>query len=236
MSFYKIFKRGYEDVLNIFYPRLCLTCENLLLPSEDIICHSCLSQIDFTHFDFKPDNPVFNRLSTIVPVKKATSLFLFDKAGIIQEMIHQLKYEGAQEIGKVFAEITGNYFNNKSLFADFDYIIPVPLHPEKLKRRGYNQLTVFGENLGNFFGVKYSEKILIRTKNTVSQTKFSAEQRRENVTGAFDINKPEVYKGKHFLLIDDVMTTGATIEACTETILQKIPDAKVSVLTIAVVL
>ncbi len=236
MNFYKLIKRGYEDVLNIFYPRLCFTCQNLLLSSEDIICHNCLSQLAFTHFDFKSGNPVHQRLSTIVPVEKATSLFLFDKAGVVQEMIHQLKYEGKQEIGKLIAEITGNFFDEKSLFSGFDYIIPVPLHPEKQKKRGYNQLTVFGENLGNYFGIKYSEQILIRTKNTPSQTKLSAGQRRENVAGAFDIHKPDEYRQKHFLLIDDVMTTGATLEACAETILQNIPNAKVSVLTIAVVL
>ncbi len=235
MSLLRLFKRGYQDVLNILYPRLCINCGRVLYPHEDLLCHHCLSSMTLTNFN-PSDNPLYNRLAAIVPLQYATALFLFDQHGAVQNLIHRLKYQGRQDVGKLMADFTKNYFDEKSFHPAFDYIIPVPLHPEKQKKRGYNQMTVFGENLGNYFGVIYSETILLRHINTASQTKKTAAQRRQNVAGAFVIPNPEKYSGKHFLIIDDVITTGATIEACAETIIKQVPDAKVSVLAMAVVL
>ena len=123
-----------------------------------------------------------------------------------------------------------------NFFNAIDYIVPVPLHPKKQRQRGYNQMTEFGRNLGNFFSIPYTENILLRQIYTESQTKKNALQRRENVSQAFKIANPEKYTGKHFVIIDDVITTGATIEACAETILNNIPNAKVSVLALTMVL
>ncbi len=236
MFLIKHFKRGYKDVLNILYPRLCLACDETLHEHEQHICHHCLSGLQLTGFDCHLDNPVYNRLSAIVKIERATALFLFDKAGVIQELIHKLKYENHPEIGEFFAKTSINYLQKNRFFDDVDYIIPVPLHPKKQRQRGYNQMTVFGKNLGNYFGVPYTEKILLRQIYTESQTQKNAMERRENVSHAFDIERAELYAGKHFVIIDDVITTGATIEACAETILKKIPQAKVSVLSLAVVL
>jgi ComF family protein len=235
MSIITIFKRGYKDVLNILYPRLCLSCDNVLHDTEVLVCHQCLSQLSLTNFQ-PDDNPIKTRLLPIVNIQNATALFLFDKSGIIQELIHKLKYEGHQDIGVLMAQFAQDYFNQFKLGATIDLIVPVPLHPKKLKQRGYNQMTKFGKNLGNYFSVPYQEDVLLRRRHTTSQTKKTARERRENVSGAFVVKSPASFTGKHFLIIDDVMTTGATIEACAETILRQVPDAKVSVLTMAVVL
>jgi len=236
MSLLKNIKRGYRDVLHLFYPRFCLSCGQILHDQESYICHRCLSDLSFTHFHFGSSNPVYDRLSAIVKIENATALFLFNKSGIIQELIHQLKYNNQQIIGNFMAEVSRNYLNSDLLQKQIDYIIPVPLHSKKLKQRGYNQMTGFGKNLENYYSFQYSDKILIRQENTESQTKKSAAERRSNVRNAFKVLKPEKYSGRHFLLIDDVITTGATIEACADTLLKSIPGAKVSVLAMAVVL
>ena len=202
---------------------------------EHYVCHQCLSNLHLTNFDLEKTNPVYNRLSPIVNIEKATALFVFDKSGIVQELIHQLKYNNHQEIGKFFAKTAHDYLIENNFFKDVDYIIPVPLHPKKQQQRGYNQMTEFGRNLGNFFSIPYNEGILLRETYTESQTKKNALQRRENVSSAFKIDKPEKYVGKHFVIVDDVITTGATIEACAETILNKISDAKVSILALTMV-
>ena len=236
MFIWKYIKRGYKDVQNIFYPRLCLTCDALLHDSENLLCHNCMTQLEFTHFDFKSSNPLLERLSAVVNIEKASALFLFHEDGIIQELIHQLKYQNRQDIGKFMAELAGNFYNKNSFQQNFDLIVPVPLHKKKQKKRGYNQMTKFGENLGNYFGVTYKENILIRSVYTESQTTKNIEDRRENVSNVFQVLNPEKYSGKHFLLIDDVITTGATIESCAETILKNIPNAKVSVLAMTVLI
>ena len=229
-------KRGYKDVLNILYPRLCLSCNNVLHDCEQDVCHHCLSGLQLTGFDYRHNNPVYEKLSAIVNIESATTLFLFDKSGVIQELIHNLKYKNRPEIGAFFAETAKDYLSNPGFFTDIDYIVPVPLHPKKQRLRGYNQMTEFGRNLENFFGVPYTEEILLRQIHTESQTKKNALQRRENVKNAFKIAGAEKYKGKHFVIIDDVITTGATIESCAETVLNNIPDAKVSVLALSMVL
>ena len=227
------FRNVFSDLLGIFFPPVCLTCDRILHQPDALICHHCMGELSFTKMHLSNDNPIYEKLATIVPIEAATSLLFYDKSGVTQGLIHQLKYHDRQDIGKFFATLCYQELQNSPLFKQIDYILPVPLHPKKFKKRGYNQLSVFGENLGNYFSIAYDETILLRSINTDSQTKKSAEERRLNVANAFKIHKGNQYKGKHFLIIDDVLTTGATIEACAETIFNEIPDAKVSVLTIS---
>jgi len=231
----KQINRAWQDLLGIFYPRLCLSCDKLLHESEEILCHLCLSKLPFSGFGFNQSNPVYELLAKLVKIENASSLFIFHQEGIMQKLIHELKYKGQQDIGKLIAQLACETYKNNTGFSTIDYIVPVPLHKKKLKKRGYNQLSVFGENLGNCFGIRYDEKILIKKKNTESQTRKNVEERRVNVANTFEILNPPLYKSKHFLIIDDVMTTGATTEACAHTILEQIPESKVSVLTMAVV-
>ena len=232
----KYLKRGYNDVINILFPRFCLSCGNVLHHNEYDICHRCLSGLQLTGFDYRGNNPVYEKLSAIVNIESATVLFLFDKSGTIQKLIHNLKYNNQPQIGVFFADSSINYLSNPGFFNGVDYIIPVPLHPKKQRKRGYNQMTEFGKSLEKIFKVPYSEKILFRHIHTETQTKKNALQRRENVKNAFRVANPGRYTGKHFVIIDDVITTGATVEACAETILNNIPHAKVSILALTMVL
>jgi len=236
MIFIRYLKRGYKDLLQVIYPRLCVSCQSVLHDSENLVCHKCLSSLSLTNFDVHSTNPVYNKLSAIVNIEKATALFLFDKSGVMQQLIHQLKYHNRQEIGKFIFELSKSYLETRHFFNDVDMIVPVPLHPKKLKHRGYNQLSVFGRELADYFNVDYKENILIRAIHTESQTKKNITERRLNVSGAFKVKNPEKYQNKHFLVIDDVLTTGATIEACVEQILQEISGSKVSVLVMSMVL
>jgi len=224
-----------KDLLNLFFPKVCVSCNNLLLEHEDLICHHCQSDLPFTMFSFGTDNPVFERLSTIVNIEAATSLLRFNKSEITKELLHKLKYKNRQKLGAFFAEVLVASHGKELLSANIDLIVPIPLHPKKLKKRGYNQLTVFGQTIANKCNLNY-RNVLEKTINNPSQTTKTAAQRRQNVAKVFKVINPEKYQGKHFLVIDDVMTTGATIESAVETILQQVPNAKVSVATIAVVL
>jgi len=225
-----------STIINLFYPKVCVSCSALLLPDEMLICHHCQSDLPLTYFQFDKDNDIYNKLSAIVNIEAATSLLLFDKSDVVKELIHQLKYRNQQEIGAFLGKLLANQIKKDGIISQIDYIVPAPLHPKKQRKRGYNQLTVFGETLQNELKIEYNPHILLKTVNNQSQTTKTAAQRRKNVANVYQVQNPEKYANKHFLIIDDVMTTGATIEACTETVLQQIEGAKVSVLTMAVVL
>jgi len=225
-----------NSIIDLFYPKVCVTCDALLLPDEALICHHCQSDLPLTYFHLDNQNQLYDRLSAIVKIEAATSLLLFDKSSIVKELIHQLKYQNRQEIGNFLGKLLAKHIQNDPVVSQIDYIIPVPLHAKKQKKRGYNQMTIFGKTLQNELKIEYNAQILLKTVNNQSQTTKTAAQRRKNVAGVYQVQNPEKYQNKHFLIIDDVMTTGATIEACAESILQQIEGAKVSVLTMAVVL
>jgi len=227
-----VMKNMINDFINLFFPKVCLSCHEILLKDENTICHNCLSDLPFTNFDLTKDNPVYETLSAIVPIEAATSLLFFNKEGNVQELIHQLKYQNQQEIGSLFGEILAYKIKESPFVSKIDYIIPVPLHPKKIKKRGYNQLTKFGSAMSEILKIPYNENVLTRVVNTTTQTKKTSYQRRLNVDRAFAVSPDNQYHEKHFLLLDDMMTTGATLEACTEELL-KIPQAQVSVATIA---
>ena len=225
-----------EPVINLFFPKVCVSCNALLLPDENLICHHCQSDLPITYFGLNNNNPLFDRLSTIVNIEAAGSLLSFEKSVVVKELVHQLKYQNQQDIGKFMGKLLTDQIKGEVDLLLIDYIIPVPLHPKKQSKRGYNQMTIFGKTLENELEITYNEQILFKTVNNPSQTTKTAAQRRQNVTDVYKVQNPEQYTNKHFLIIDDVMTTGATIEACAETLLQQIEGAKVSVLTMAVVL
>ncbi len=236
MSLLRHIQKYTNSIFNLFYPKVCVACDVLLLPNETLICHHCQSELPLTYFHLDNQNTLYDRLATIVNIEAATSLLLFDKSEVVKELIHQLKYRNQQEIGSFLGKLVAGQIKNDSIISQIDYIVPAPLHPKKQRKRGYNQLTVFGKTLQNELKIEYNPHILLKTVNNQSQTTKTAAQRRKNVAGVYQVQNSKKYANKHFLIIDDVMTTGATIEACAETVLQQIEGAKVSVLTMAVVL
>ncbi len=224
----------FSSIIDIFFPKTCLSCGNILIEKDTQICHHCISSLPFTYFDFDKNNKMYKELSANVNIEAASSLLYFTKQNNVQEIMHQLKYKNHQELGEFFGNLIADDLLKKSSSHNLDIIIPIPLHPKKFKKRGYNQLTFFGKTISKKLGVEYNENILIKTVNNQSQTKKNAVERRKNVADIFDLSNVDKIKSKHILLIDDVMTTGATLESAIQELL-KVDNVKVSVITIAVV-
>jgi len=197
-----------------------------------ILCTVCRHEIPLTNFHNNPKNEAISKFYGRVPIEFAAALFHFQKKGIVQEMIHKLKYKGHEEIGKMIGLWYAEELKNVAQIKQIDFIIPVPLHPRKLKQRGYNQVTTFGKSLSESLDIPYNDSVLVRKVYSKTQTKKSLLKRSELNTEVFDVVFDETMNGKHFLLIDDIITTGATLEVCSRALL-KIPDAKVSIVCMA---
>lgn len=220
------------NLLNVLFPKLCLGCEKPLILNEKAICTVCLHYLPLT-LHYKLEVTEITRVFYgILPIEKGLSLLYFNKKGITQKLIHNLKYKKQQEVGSFL----GNYFANDlkkyQTFETVDYIIPVPLHKKRLHQRGYNQVTTFCNAISEKLNIEVLDSVLVKTKNIQSQTIKNKLNRLKNSKEVFEIKNFHHLKNKHFLLIDDVFTTGATMEACAREIL-KIENAKVSILTIA---
>jgi ComF family protein len=178
------------------------------------------------------ENPVFQIFAGRAPISLATSFCRFDKGGHLQHLLHQLKYKGNREVGIKMGMLLGYDLIQHSLYQDIDTIIPVPLHPQKEKKRGYNQSTEICKGLSESMNRPLITGNLVREVHSASQTLKGRFERWENVSGIFSVKNGALLTGKHLLLVDDVVTTGATLEACCEPLL-KIPGVKVSIATLA---
>ena len=186
-----------------------------------------------TQYHLDPKNQAVKKFYGKIDIEYASTLLYFNKKGIVQELIHNLKYKGHEEIGTVLGNWYVEDLKGLKLENAFDIVIPVPLHPRKLKERGYNQVTTFGKTLANGLNLKYDDTILFRKKYSKTQSKKNLLGRSENIESIFDIHSTKENQNKHFLLIDDVLTTGATLEACSRA-LRKIPGAKISIVCMAI--
>jgi ComF family protein len=222
----------FQSLLNLFFPKSCAGCNSFLLKNEYVICTECRHEIPLTNHHKIKNNEAYSKFYGRIQIEFASAFFYFHKKGIVQEMIHKLKYKGHEEIGAAigfwYAEDLKNYLE----INEIDFIIPVPLHPKRLKERGYNQVTTFGETLSESLNIKYNDTILVRNIYSKTQTTKSILGRSSVIESIFDVKFNKRHYNKHFLLIDDVITTGSTLEACSRAIL-KIPGAKISIVCMA---
>ncbi len=221
-----------KDIYSIFYPKICICCKNTLLTNENLICTICRHDLPVICYkDFKK-----NKITTIfygkVPIEKANTLMLFQKEGKVKELIHSLKYKGHEEVGVFLGNWFGRILSEQRIFEDIDIIIPVPLHKRKKRKRGYNQLTAFGKSLSKILSKEYAENVLIRTTFSKTQTFKTRVDRFFNTSSRFYLRNASTLKNKHVLLIDDVITTGATLVSCCLE-LQKAEGVKISIITMA---
>ncbi|MBB3187500.1 ComF family protein [Microbacter margulisiae] len=224
-------KRLLTSLLDLIYPNLCLACHNTLVGNEQFICFSCLSRLSFTTYHLEPNNPIEKRFWGKFPIHRATSLFFFQKETTSQLLIHQLKYKGEKEMGEMMGKILGERLKTSPDF-DVDVVVPVPLHPRKLHKRGYNQSEWIAKGVANTLEKPMDTKHLLRIIENPTQTRKGVYERWENAAGIFDTIDTDFFTGKHILLVDDVITTGATIEACAMA-LQKSDSIKISVVALA---
>lgn len=224
--------RLFKDIFYLFYPNICASCDNQLNDYENVLCLSCRYDLPLTNFiNFTP-NDIEQAFLGRVSIEFATSLLFYDREGIVQNLIHKLKYKGHQEIGVFLGNWLGNELLECERLPKLDYIVPVPLHKNRLKKRGFNQVTKFGEQLSKILAVPMSDGVLLRKLDSGTQTLKQRIDRFKDLKEKFYITNTELFKGKHILLIDDVITTGATVEACIIK-LQEIKDIKISIATMA---
>lgn len=204
----------FQPLADIFYPRLCLACSRNLHAHERELCWTCLHRLPRTHYHRMPDNPLERLFWGRTQVRAVTSLLFFTKNGITQNLLHRLKYSGQQEVGVKLGRLLGRELLNEERFAASALVIPVPLHPKKMQLRGYNQSALLARGLAESMQLPTGEDLLQRGLFTESQTRKGRLERWENVADAFYCPQPEKLAGKAVLLVDDVLTTGATLEAC----------------------
>jgi len=216
----------------LLFPRLCVVCSDKLIEQEQWICLHCLHHIPRTNFHLNPDNQVARLFYGRIPIEFATSFFYFSKGSKYQNLLHSLKYKGMKEMGEEIGKHFGIDLLQSPDFSSVDVICPVPLHPQKEKKRGYNQSWWIALGMARQMQKELSDDNLKRVTATETQTRKSRFARWQNVEGIFELSNPEAFSGKHILLIDDVVTTGSTLEACAQAILSK-TNARVSIATLA---
>ena len=221
-----------NDFLALVFPKVCQACGKSLFKKEDCICTYCMYHLPKTNFHLDPDNPVMKLFWGRTTIFSASSLYSFSKGSKVQHLIHQLKYRGQKEIGTSLGKHYGRELKSSALFSSVEVVIPVPLHLKKLKKRGYNQSETFAHGLAESMNIESSNDNLIRAYSSQTQTRKTRFDRWRNVEEIFKVADPERLEGKHVLLADDVVTTGSTLEACANKILE-VPGTKVSVVTIA---
>ena len=221
-----------KHLFNLFYPSTCICCEQNLLDQEKIICIECRADLPFAENGDFISNPLTLIFEGRVLIEKGASFLYYHPSGKVKKLIHELKYKNNQEVGVFLGRWFGERLLQSSTFNDLDYIIPVPLHIKKQQKRGYNQLTKFGKSLSTVLHTKYLENVLTRSSTSKTQTFKNRVERFKNLMTNFSITDTTFLKNKHVLLIDDVVTTGATLEACCKELL-KTENIKISIATIA---
>ncbi len=227
-----LIKSYFSDFVSLIFPRSCLACGSSLFKHENSICTMCLHQLPKTNFHLEPDNMVTKHFWGKVPLEAGASLYYFEKGGRVQNLLHQFKYKKFTEVGMELGLLYGKKLKKAEPYQSCDYIIPVPLHKSKLKKRGFNQSAIFAEGLSQAMSIPTLFDNLVRKIATQTQTKKHAYERYQNTSAIFELKNPKQLEGKHILLVDDVITTGSTLEACIAA-LQRAQNVKVSVATIA---
>lgn len=226
------FKHSLSDVLDFVFPRLCITCGERLNTVENHLCFTCWNDLPLTHFHTEPENKVAQLFWGRVHIQYATSFFSYKKGSRYQQLIHYIKYKGFKELGFETGQRFGYALGGNDNFRSVDVVVPVPLHPKKEKMRGYNQCLWIAMGISEAMDKKLSGDNLYRRIFTSTQTRKNRFERWQNVEGIFGIHHPEDFIGKHILLVDDVVTTGSTLEACAYQLLQ-LEGTKVSIATLA---
>lgn len=222
-----------DDLLNLFYPRLCIGCGEILNKHEQDLCLTCLMQLPVISESKLIENFIEERFYGRVNIEEAISYLYYEKETMSQHVLHEIKYHGGKELGYRLGKMFGEHVR-RAWFQQVDALVPVPLHPNKLKQRGYNQSEWIAKGMAEELNVPVWTDILERSVENPTQTKKNAIERWENVRGIFQLKCKRDIEGKHLVIVDDVMTTGSTIEACVLP-LSTVKDIKISVATLAVV-
>jgi ComF family protein len=217
---------------DLAWPNVCILCGNTLVESEETMCFQCLYELPVIRNESFYDNPTTERLLGRIPFVRATSGYRYSKESHIQLLLEYLKYKGEKRIGYQLGEVSGFRLVSQGFFSGIDVLIPVPLHPDRMRKRGYNQSEQIALGLSAASGIPVNTEVLIRKRFNPSQTTRNIWDRWTNTEGIFSLNNSSRLKGKHILLIDDVLTSGSTLEACTQNLVS-VENIQISVFTLA---
>jgi len=218
--------------IHFFYPHTCIGCGSDIIEKENFLCLECINELPHTNFALHSNNPLEKFFWGRMPVTSGMSEFYFSKASAIQNCIHEFKYKGNIKLGLYLGRMMGKSILNSNRFSNIDLLIPLPLFTRKEFKRGFNQSSILCNGINEITNIPVMVNNVIRIKATETQTKKGRIERWENVEKSFSVADAETLKGKHVLLVDDVITTGATIEACGSQIL-KVEDTKLSIASLA---
>lgn len=216
-----------NDIIDFLFPRYCPICERRLTPSEQNICFCCLSSLPRINAHFIEGNPIEQLYWTHLPIEKATAFFYYDSTEV-RETIYHAKYYQDPKVAEVVATAMAEELMETGFFDGMDLIVPIPLHPKRLRKRGYNQCDFIANGISKVTKIPVAKDIICRVVDNTSQTHLSSSERKENVINIFKLVKSEKAQGKHILLVDDVITTGATTISCGQE-LAKAGDVRISV-------
>jgi len=216
-----------DSFLHLLFPHVCDGCGSDVLGKESTLCMRCIEAMPETNFELHPDNPVEKKFWGRLPVHQATAQFYFTRESLMQHLMHQFKYKRNKDLGNQLGRMMGESIKRSGRFV-VDALVPLPLFPAKEKRRGYNQATVLCEGMAESLQVPVLKDVVIRSQHTDTQTKKGRIERWQNMEGKFVLAKPELISNKNLLLVDDVITTGATLEACGAELL-KAENVKLSI-------
>jgi ComF family protein len=216
-----------DSVLHLFFPHICAGCNTDLLDKGNMLCLHCLASLPQTHFHLHSNNPMEKLFWGRLPIAQGSAQYYFSKESLVQRLMHHFKYKGNKELGHFLGKLMGHQLAESNRFSYLDAIIPLPLFPSKEKRRGFNQAAILCEGISEVLQIPVLNDVVRRTVFTGSQTKKNRLERWQNMEGRFEVVNAEVLKGRQVLLVDDVVTTGATLEACGHALLAA--DAQLSV-------
>jgi ComF family protein len=220
-----------QDLFSLFFPSLCESCQGILVGGEALLCTRCEHSLPRTGFHMHRENPMTRIFWGRTGIEGATALYYYHKGGGVQSLVRRLKYNGRKDLGRHLGRLMGRELLLSPWFRGLQAVIPVPLHEKRLQSRGFNQSEVFAEGISGVTGIPLNTTALLRTAATPTQTRKSRFHRWENVKEAFIVKKEMLGGARSLLLVDDVLTTGSTLEACVTRLLD-VEDVRVWVATI----
>ncbi len=232
LNIYKKVLTYLGDLENLAFPNVCSCCSNVLFTNEESICTRCIVSLPMSYYYDNLNNDLFKSLWGRINLEFAISQYIFKKGNKIQKLLHSIKYDNRKDAAFIIGKLIGKELKNYDPFHSVDYILPVPLHPAKQAKRGYNQSGFICDGISSITGVATRNDFLVRVENTNSQTKKNRYERWENMEYGFSVRNADCLIDKHVLIVDDVITTGATLEGCSIK-LSSIKGIKISVASIA---
>ena len=226
-------KAFFQNLLQTLFPSTCACCGDVLLPGEKQICINCLANLTATFYSAHDDNHTERQLAGRIPYQHATSLYVFRKGNTVQQLVHAMKFHSNSDLCIFMGRQMGLELLHSGRFDDIDLLVPVPLHWRRRLQRGYNQSELLCRGISEVMGRPVNKRALVRHRNTHQQSMQASGDREENVRDAFSVRHPDDLQGKHLLLVDDVLTTGATLGSCCDA-LKLVNNLKISIATLSI--